>query len=186
MIKSDNGTNFVGSVNELRSFRNSWENGILETTFAEREIFWKFNPPSAPHFGGVWERLVQSVKRAMYNILGSRKITDETLQTTFCLVEQTLNARPITYVSDDIEDLEALTPNHFLLGRPSHCLPDYCSKTTDGYSRKAYKHAQLYADQIWKRWLSEYVPNLLPRSKWNKFRNSELKTGDLVWLIEPN
>ena len=41
---------------------------------------------------------------------------DEVLHTTFCLVENALNSRPLTPVSADPGDLNALTPNHFLLG----------------------------------------------------------------------
>ena len=42
-----------------------------------------------------------------------------------CLVEQTLNARPLTSVSDDPDDLEALRQNHFLLGRANLATPFY-------------------------------------------------------------
>ena len=36
-----------------------------------------------------------------------------------CLVEHILDTRPLISVSEDPEDLEALTPNHFCLGRAS-------------------------------------------------------------------
>ena len=39
------------------------------------------------------------------------------LSTTMCLVEKTLNTRPLTAISEDPEDLTALIPNHFLLGQ---------------------------------------------------------------------
>ena len=52
------------------------------------------------------------VKKAMIAVLDGRSLTDDVLITTMCLVEQTLNARPLTSVSDDPDDLEALTfPN---------------------------------------------------------------------------
>ena len=86
---------------------------------ARGQIIWKFNPPEAPHFGGIWERLVRSCKKAMFAILGNRRLTLPVLTTTMCLVEQTLNARPLTPVRDDPEDLEVLTPIHFLLGATS-------------------------------------------------------------------
>ena len=76
----------------------------------------EIQPPGAPHFGGVWERLVRSCKKAMICILGNRSLTDESLTTTMCLVEQTLNARPITPASDDPDDLEALTNKPFPFG----------------------------------------------------------------------
>ena len=110
-IISNNGTNFVGVANELKSFMKEWNKDKIESDLAQKKIVWKFNP----HFGGIWERLVQSCKKVMIAILDNRSLTDEVLSTTMCLVEQTLNARPLTAVSDDPEDLTALTPNHFLL-----------------------------------------------------------------------
>ena len=116
-IISDNGTNFVGAADELKAFMKEWDKAKTESDLAQKKIVWKFNPPGAPHFGGIWERLVQSCKMVMIAILDNRSLTDEVLSTTMCLVEQTLNARPLTAVSDDPEDLTALTPIHFLLGR---------------------------------------------------------------------
>ena len=45
------------------------------------EIDWKLNPPAAPHFGGIWERLVQIFKLSLYKVIGSRTLTDEILNT---------------------------------------------------------------------------------------------------------
>ena len=59
----------------------------------------------------------------MYAVLGNRSVTEDVLSTTMCIIEQTLNARPLTPVSSDVVDLEALTPNHFLLGNKNFCLP---------------------------------------------------------------
>ena len=73
-IWSDNGTNFVGAEKELLACIKSW-NGMAPTIFAHKGVAWKFNPPGAPHHGGSWERLVRSVKRVLYDILGSRRNT---------------------------------------------------------------------------------------------------------------
>ena len=116
-IISDNGTNIVGAANVLKAFMNQWDKDKIESYLAQKKIFWKFNPPGAPHFGGIWERLVQSCKKIMIAILDNRSLTDEVLSTTMCLVEQTFNARPLSAISDDPEVLTALTPNNFLLGR---------------------------------------------------------------------
>ena len=71
-IWSDNGTNFVGAQKELLACIKSW-NGMAPTIFAHKGVTWKLNPPGAPHHGGSWERLVRSVKRVLYDILGSRE-----------------------------------------------------------------------------------------------------------------
>ena len=116
IISSENGTNFVGAEKELLLCIKSW-NAKSPLSLVHKGIKWKYNPPSAPHQGGAWERMVHSRKRVFYTILGSGKLTDEILNTTMCLVEGSLNARPLTPVSDDPDSLEALTPNHFRSAR---------------------------------------------------------------------
>ena len=121
-IMSDNGTNFVGSQKELLACVESW-NKLASAVFVQKGIKWKFNPPSAPHHDGSWDRLVRSVKRVFYDILGNRRVTEEILRTTLSLFEQSLNARPITAVSYNPLDLEALTANHFILGQHAASFP---------------------------------------------------------------
>ena len=122
-IISDHGTNFVGAEREFAEYVDAWNKEWIEEHLIQQGIRWKFNPREAPHFGGVWERLVRSYKRAMYVVLGNRSVTEDILSTRMCIVEQTLNARPLTPLSSDVNDLEALTPNHVFLGNTNVCLP---------------------------------------------------------------
>ena len=174
---SDNGTNFIGAANELKAFMNEWDKAKIESDLAQKKIVCKFNPPGAPHFSGIWERLVQNCKKVMIAILDNRS-------TTFCLVEQTLNARPLTAVKNDPEDLTALTPNHILLGRENASSPFMPSSERYSDLRKFFKSAQAYANMIWKRWTREYLPQWNQRSKWSKEHVQNLKEGELVWLID--
>ena len=121
----------------------------------------------------------------MYNInnWNQQVLNDELLLTTFCLVEQCHNARPLTPASTDATDLDALTPNHFLLGTPSSALPTHFQAEID--HRKRYVRAQAYSDAVWNRWLKEYVPTINRRSKSTTPSDRELKTGNLVWIEEP-
>ena len=82
---------------------NEWDKAKIVSDLAQKKIVWKFNSPGASHFGGIWEKLVQSCKEVMIAILDYRSLTDEVLSTNMCLVEQTRNARPLTAVSDDPE-----------------------------------------------------------------------------------
>ena len=118
VIWSDNRTNFVPSEKELLLNINNWNQQLVSDALVKKGIKWKFNPPTATHHGGIWQHLVRSYKRYFYAVLGNRRSTDEIL-TTFSLVEQCPNARPITPVSSEATDLDALTPNHFLSGTSS-------------------------------------------------------------------
>ena len=109
-IISDNGTNFVGAEREFAEYVGAWNKEGIEEHLIQLGIRLKFKPPAAPHFGGVCERLVRSCKKAMFTVLGSRSVNEDVLSTTMFIVEQTLNARPLTLVSSDVNDLEALTP----------------------------------------------------------------------------
>ena len=182
---SDNGTNFVGASNEIKSFvKTLSETDLIESYLTERSCQWKFNPPSSPHFGGAWERLVPSCKKAMFAILSSRRLTEETLSTTICLVEQVLNARPLTCASSDPNDFEALTPNHFLLGRASVSLPVGVVKPDDFNHRRVFRQSQSHLSWIWKRWMHEYVPQLQKRHKWFSDSNCNICVGSLVWIVD--
>ena len=183
-IISDNGKNFVGDEQQVAEYVAAWNKEGIEEHLIQRGIRWKFNPTAAPHFGGVWERLVRSCKKAMYAVLANRSVTGDVFSTTMCIVEQTLIARLLTPVSSDADDLEALTPNHFLLGNRDVCLP-YLSCAEKFFDhRKLFRQSQAYANLIWDRFRKEYLPTLNNRQKWRSTSNEILKEGDLVCLIE--
>ena len=113
-------------------------------------------------------------------MLGNRSVTEDVLSTTMCIVEQTFNARPLTPVSSDVNDLEALTPNHFLLGNRNACLPYLpCAEEFNDY---LFRQRQPQANLIWDTFRKEYLPTLSNRQKWRSTANETLKEGDLVWL----
>ena len=103
------GTTFFGAEKELVECKAAWNKKRIEEHLIHQGIRWKFNPPAAPHFGGVWARLVRSCKKAMYAVLGNGSVTEDVLSTTMCPVELTLNFRPLTPVSSDAIDLEIIT-----------------------------------------------------------------------------
>ncbi|XP_055632521.1 uncharacterized protein LOC129772999 [Toxorhynchites rutilus septentrionalis] len=113
---SDNGTCFQGASRQLQE-EISAMNETMATTFTNARTAWKFIPPATPHMGGVWERLVRSVKTAIFSALNiPRKPDDETLKTIIYEAEALVNSRPLTYIPLESADQESLTPNHFLLG----------------------------------------------------------------------
>ena len=95
-IISDNGTEFAGAEKEFAEYVAAWNKEWIEDHLIQRGIRCNFNSSAAIHFGGVWERLVRSCKKANYAVLGNRLVTEDVLSTTICSVEQTLNARPLS------------------------------------------------------------------------------------------
>ena len=133
--------------------------------------------------GGVWERLVRSCKKALDVVLQNQVLTDEVLLTAITDVESLVNSRPLTEVSSDADDLEALTPNHFLIGRATPNLPPGIFADKEISSQKRWRQAQVITTHIWKRWLHEYLPRLTARKKWFQ-AVPNLKVGDLVLIVD--
>ena len=70
--------------------------------------------------GGIFERMVRSVKRCLRKTIGRRRLTLDELQTATAEVEMIVNSRPLSL--DSIQ--EPITPSHLLTGRRLMSLPD--------------------------------------------------------------
>ena len=88
-----------------------------------RGVEGRFITKRAPWHGGYWERLIGLTKAALKRVLGRAHINLITLQILVVEIENILNNRPLTYVSDDPNDMEPLTPSHLLYGRQITPLP---------------------------------------------------------------
>ena len=99
-IRSDNGKNFVGARRELQKALNAAIRTALQTPPLAPAMEWHLNPPFAPRFGGAWERLLQTAKKTLLLILGSRKLTLEIFHTIFAETKLMLNSQPLTHVAD--------------------------------------------------------------------------------------
>jgi hypothetical protein len=178
---SDNGTNFVGGLSELKK---SMADCKIKNYCLKQDIEWNFNPPGASHMGGIWERMIRTIRKVLGVLLNGARLTDEILETLFCEVECIVNSRPITKVSDDARDISALTPNHLLLLREGPVAPAGVFESVSMYRRR-WKYIQYLADQFWRKWLKEYIPELQRRQKWFDVKTN-VKIGDLVLIVDEN
>ena len=178
---SDNGTNFVGANEELHKLTSDSK---LKESLVHRKVKWTFNPPSAPHFGGVYETMIKAAKRAILAILGNADITDEEQLTAFTEAESLLNSRPLTYQTANPEDDVPLTPNHFLHGQVGGMFAPDMDKEESYNPKKRWRRIQELARHFWRRWMTEWVPSLSGRKKWFKERKN-LQVGDVVLLVSP-
>ena len=116
-IVSDRGTNFIGAARELKELVENLDTSQIQIRTVDKGVKWTFNPPLAPHFGGVHEIMIKAAKKAIYAFLNNADVNDEKLSTVFIGAEALLNSRPLTYHSSNLKDSVPLTPNHFLAGQ---------------------------------------------------------------------
>ena len=184
-IRSDNGTNFVGGEREIREADQLWNSSKIQEHLRQKEIIWRFNPPTASHMGGAWERQIRTIRKILSTLVKQQRLNDESLSTLMCIVENVINNRPLTVVSDDPNDLEPLTPNHLLQLRAGPTGPPGVFVKQDVYCRRRWIQVQYLADMFWKRWTKEYLPTLQRRGKWlQKKRN--VQPGDIVLVVDDN
>ncbi|XP_065094804.1 uncharacterized protein LOC135715461 [Ochlerotatus camptorhynchus] len=181
-IYSDQGTNFQGASTELRQQIGAI-NRDLAGTFTNVDTQWKLNPPYAPHMGGIWERLVRSVKTGLAYMELSKNPNEETLVTALAEVESMVNSRPLTYLPIDSEECAALTPNHFLLLSSSGVVQPAVQPIEENMAlRSNWKQVQVMLDRFWVRWIREYLPVISRQPKWFGEVTS-INIGDLVVVV---
>jgi len=181
---SDNGTNFVGAQRELAECIQKLNQNAILRHLSRQPTRWEFNPPAAPHFGGVWERMVRAAKSALKSVLGGQRLTDEILVTALTLIENILNSRKLTPMSEDPSNPECLTPNHLLLGRANPNLPPDVFSEQDLSAKQRWRIAQALVDQFWRRWMREVLPGITEREKGCQDQPN-LEIGDIVIIIDP-
>lgn len=172
-VYSDNGPNLVGASNALQGI--NWEK-IKEVSLAQR-IQWIFIPPTAAWWGGWWERLVGMIKNILRRVLGKARLRHDELVTVMCEAENIVNLRPLTYLSEDVEDLQPLTPSLFLHGTRDSSVPDM--EDLDSTSiNKRYQYRQKLKENLRQRFRTEYLGQLRSYS-WKRC-STPLQIGQIV------
>ncbi|KAF6204000.1 hypothetical protein GE061_002339 [Apolygus lucorum] len=186
---SDCGTNFQGAARYIQEVYDLWQRSEVQASVISHTshlgVQWTFNPPSSPHFGGGWEISVRSVKDLLYRAFGNHPYTLPELCTIFTKVEGILNSRPILPQSSSPDDLETLTPGHFLIGQPITALPEPDLIEVPSNRLNRWQQIRERIQYFWSRWKMEYLSNLQVRQKWTK-KSPNLRVGDLVLLLDLN
>ncbi|XP_046865285.1 uncharacterized protein LOC124459722 [Drosophila willistoni] len=163
-LRSDNGKNFFGADREAKRFTDIFEADKIQDELATRCVEWIFNCPLNPTEGGVWERMVQCVKRVLAHTVKEVAPKEHVLQSLLIEAENIVNSRPLTHLPDT----------------PTECqeLPKPCE------TRKQWRMARLLRDRFWKRWDHEYLPTLVRREK-SCARTQPISKDDVVYICDP-
>ncbi|KAF2885646.1 hypothetical protein ILUMI_20526, partial [Ignelater luminosus] len=180
-IYCDNATNFICAAKQIKEFyeflnQNTTKTDVLDYT-AQEGIEWHFSPPCSPHFGGLLESNIKSLKIYLYKIIGNANLNYEGLYTVLTQIEMILNSRPLSPLSDDPRDYWALTPMHFILGRSATCIPE--TELINEPFNKLIQH-------FWVRWSKEVISTYQRRNKWFRDTDVDIKVGSLVLLSNSN
>ena len=186
---SDNGKTFKAAAKTLNEVVKQPQ---FTTYLAGVGIEWTFNLEKAPWWGGIFERLVQSMKRPLRKILGQAKFSYDELNTALIEVEAIVNSRPLTYItSDELE--EPLTPSHLIIGRRILSLPDDLSYLEDGdeeftVNDETLQRRDNVINHFWKRWNKEYLLELCNAHRYPNANQqfSSAWDGDIVVIQDPN
>lgn len=186
-IFSDNGSNFVGAANEKKYFQEVMMSQTNQSNIirwaATNSTKWHFVPPASPHFNGLCEAAVKSVKYHLKRVIGNQILSYEELQTILTQIEALLNSRPLCTIQEDT--IEALTPSHFLIGQPLTLTPEPDLSHLKISTLSRWQMTTNLFQHFCKRWREEYLTQLNALSKWNQSRKN-VEIGDLVILKDDN
>lgn len=144
----------VGAERELRVAIREMNHDEITEKLPRQQIDCKFNPPAASHMGGVWERHIRTVRRVLATLLSEHasRLDDESLHTLMREVESIVNSRPLTAISNDVEDPLPLSPSQILTMKTSVVLPPPGQfQRNDVYKRRRWRRVQYLCNLFWSR-----------------------------------
>jgi hypothetical protein len=184
----DNSKTFIKADLEISRLYNSLDMVLVQRELASlpTPVDFRFNPPLAPHTGGIFERVVQGLKRSLRATLGRRRVDLEEFRTCLVTAEAQWNSRPLTATSDDPRDPGAITPAHLVNGRALNQLPEALARD-DLTTKSALRWRQMtdLQREFTSRWRTEYLANLNSFQKWHVVKLGP-KEGEIVLIQGPS
>ncbi|KAK0423373.1 hypothetical protein QR680_008111 [Steinernema hermaphroditum] len=157
---SDNGTNFRGAEK------------IITDYMEKQNITWKFIPALSPWCGGVYERMIKTIKEALRRSIGKKLIEKHDFITLVTEAEAVVNSRPLTYCSQEgriLRPIDLLIPNGNVTIPACPSLDDKEEEDHDWKSKPDlalnWKITEQRCNRFWQIWKEEYLPILADRSK---------------------
>ncbi|XP_075159311.1 uncharacterized protein LOC142232399 [Haematobia irritans] len=185
---SDNGRNFVGAARDLDANLKKVISQLgdeIVSRYGFQQVEWHFIPAAAPHMGGLWEAGVKSCKTHLKKVSGQIRHTFEEFATILSSIECCMNSRPLSPLSDNQDDIAALTPAHFLVGSSLLSPAQNEEIPTKISLLNRWRKIKIIQQEFCRRWKSEYLTELNKLFKWKSPREN-LALNDLVVLRNEN
>ncbi|XP_072744812.1 uncharacterized protein [Anoplolepis gracilipes] len=168
-LTSDCGINLKGADKELQFVFFKFKGTRPPFSLLSKDgTLWKFIPPVTPHFGEKWEAGVKSVKYHLRRVIGNQILTYEKMTTFLTQVEAILNSRPLCALTDDPDDLNVLTPAHFLIGSSLATVLKPSLENVKISHLSRWQLSRQMFDSFWKLWSKGYLQRYLSMYKWNQ------------------
>lgn len=114
--------------------------------------------------------------------MAESNLSFEHFSTVLARIEAVLNSRPISPISDNINDFTALTPGHFLIGNSLLARPHPPSNEK---LLTRYQQMEAMVQHFWHRFRMDVLSSMQIRNKWQS-KQPNIKVGDLVIVKEDN
>ncbi|GFW95221.1 DUF5641 domain-containing protein [Trichonephila clavipes] len=122
------------------------------------------------------------LKELLRRVLGKSIVNYEELLTIVCDCESIINARPLTYIHEDPNELLPLSPAMFIHGN-SNCETPNLDQVDRSSLVKRTKYLQKLREDLRQRFRNEYLALLVHRGT---RRNDALEVGDVVLIGHDN
>ena len=188
---SDNGKTFKAASKVIHDIVSAEE---VQQHLSQVNMKWSFNLVKAPRWGGMFERLIQFMKRCLRKVIGQAKLSYDELITTAAEIVSIINSRPLSYVTPD--DLsKPLTPSHLLMGGRALILPDNLSYEGEMHDEdfelnpselsKRVKYFNNALNQFWQQWRHKYLLELKEAHRFSNVGSSDstVMADDMWWSM---
>ena len=187
-VYSDNAKTFVQGMGILSnsSVNDEFEQHLIKNNIRHLRI-----PLYAAWIGSAWERLIRIIKNCLHKAMGRKQMNYFELITLLSDIENAINSRPLTYLS---ENLDAITPNSFIKysAGGNVMLDGVAGAELAGPDRSALVRTLEKRDETFayfrELWVEDYLLSLRENSRdvYQFGWENKIDVGDVVLMSSPN
>ena len=182
---SDNASYYKKASREIKEFMASIDWPKVRKQAEKFNGQWLFSAEAAPFRNATSERLVSTIKESLFKVIQKNVLPFQELQTCLLEISAYINNRPIGFLSsDNMEDMQPVSPSLLAIGREIEILGEYTGK--DLALQDLYHHRKKTIEGFLKNWTALYLQNLSPTKKWLEKNPYKIKEGMILFIKDEN